>query len=180
MLRTYASLRLNEDIGLPIHKYSLEKIPIIHERDIPDYLIPKSFPICLNFPFLRVDPKDILNGISNVGGLSQVISNLPEKCFDNVLNSMSSDALKKTSNEKDNPYSELMPYFKEMTSHMDGYCVDSDYLEIKNFFQNQVAKFKAIANQNINLEDKGNKKHHIISSSIPTSKKRKAHGTKHY
>ena len=180
LLRTYASLRLNENVGIPIHKYSLEKIPIIPKTDIPDYFIQKPFPVCLNFPFLRVYPKDVVNGISNVGGLSQVISNLPENCFDNAFDFMSNNASAKSSDEKSNPYSELMPYFKEMTSHMEGYCVDNDYSVIKNFFQGQVAKFKAIANQCINCDKEGEKKHEIVSSSIPTSKKRKAHGTKHY
>ena len=68
-----------------------------------------------------------------------------------------------------------------MTSHMNGYCIEKDFIEIKNFFQNQVAKFKEKANRNLPItHSMDQKKNQIISSSIPNSKKRKAHGTKHF
>ena len=114
--------------------------------------------------------------------MSQIVSNISDENFDECMLAMNENTQNLLlPSAKENPYSELIPYFKEMTSHMNGFCVENDFIEIKNFFQNQVAKFKEKANRNLPISCSVNqKKHQIISSSIPNSKKRKAHGTKHF
>ena len=178
----YSYLRSNEFDWLPVHSYSCDNIPIVDKNSIPKHFIPTNFPECINFPLIRVNPDELLNGLEGVGGLSQIISSVPDDHFDECMLSMDENTENVLSSKaKDNPYSELMPYFKEMTAHMNGYCMDNDFVEIKKFFQHQVAKFKEIANRNLPFTNSMNqKKHPIISSSIPTSKKRKAHDTKHF
>ena len=167
--------------GLPVHAYSCNNIPIVDKNSIPKHFIPRIFPECINFPFIRVNPNEVLNGLEGVGGLSQILSNISDDNFDECILAMDENTQNLlSSRSKENPYSELLPYFKEMTSHMNGYCVGNDFIEIKNFFQNQVAKFKEKANRNLPISCSVNqKKHHMMSSSIPSSKKRKPHGTKH-
>lgn len=168
--------------GLPVHAYSCNNIPIVDKISVPKHFIPTNFPECINFPFIRVNPNEIFNELEGVGGLSQILSNISDDNFDECMLAMNESTENVLSSRAmDNPYSELIPYFKEMISHMNGYCIEKDFVEIKNFFQHQVAKFKEIANRNLPITNSMNqKKHQIISSSIPTSKKRKAHGTKHF
>ena len=82
-----------------------------------------------------VSPNEILNALEGVGGLSQIISNIPDDNFDQCMLAMDEKTERVLSSRAtDNPYSELMPYFKEMTSHMNGYCIEKYFVEIKNFF----------------------------------------------
>ena len=81
--------------------------------------------------------------------MSKILSNIPDDNFDECMLAMDENTERELSSRAtENPYSELIPYFKEMISHMNGYCIEKDFVEIKNFFQNQVAKFKEIANRN--------------------------------
>ena len=78
-----------------------------------------------------------------------------------------------------NPYSNLKPYFDELTSIMRDNCTEEDMLHIKNFFQERIGFFKM---KSI-TRPKGEKliqKGQLVSSTTATSKRRKAHGTSHY
>ena len=78
-----------------------------------------------------------------------------------------------------NPYSNLKPYFDELTSIMRDNCAEEDMLHIKNFFQERIGFFKM---KSI-TKPKGKRliqKRQLVSSTTATSKRRKAHGTSHY
>ena len=82
-----------------------------------------------------------------------------------------------TTNKID-PYSMLNDSFKEMTNHMeDHYCLE-DIIEVKEFFTKKIVESKNKAASV--LLDSNNDDSEYVSVTLPSSKKRKTHGTKHY
>ena len=78
-----------------------------------------------------------------------------------------------------NPYSMLFDIFKEKTNHLEGHCTVDDINEIRAYLNNKIAKAKKKAADKLklsNIEDKSE----FISVTLPSSKKKKTHGTKHY
>ena len=81
------------------------------------------------------------------------------------------------------PYIELKPYFDDLTKYMEGYHTASDMKHIKCFFQEQISHFQQLAYKDVVSKDSSmtkRRKNGLVSSTIPQSKKAKAHGTKHY
>lgn len=179
-------LRIKEPEGLNVSMYSTKSWEIYNLNDeevIPSKFRKHDFPQCINYEQFRVLPKDLEDGVHDVGGgitqSSCTFSN--EKCvtmFD--FNGIADDFLKvQPINEqsKRTPYTQLLPYFTELTSYMDGYYSPDDLEKITNFFQEKVAYFKGKASKEKNLKPSDEVKARFVSSTIPQSKKRKAHGT---
>ena len=73
----------------------------------------------------------------------------------------------------------LIDVFKEMTNHLEGHCTVDDINEIREYLSNKIveAKKRAADKMNLsNIEAPGE----FISVTLPSSKKLKTHGTKHY
>ena len=77
------------------------------------------------------------------------------------------------------PYSMLIDVFKEMTNHLEGHCTVDDINEIREYLNNKIVKAKKRAADKLNLSNiEGTGE--FISVTLPSSKKIKTHGTKHY
>ena len=180
LIKSFNALQRNEYSGLPVFSFSAEKIPITNE--IPAHFQEGNFPLCVNFPHLRIASKDLVFDSGGVMGFTQVCSNYPEKELDDMLKT---ELLLTKANPKraaDNPYAELIPYFVELTSSMEGWCEDDDFLSIKNFLMSETAKFKGRAYSKMVVHDPNDsqRKRKVISSSLPSGKKIKPHGTQHF
>ena len=183
LMRTYEALQRTEYTGLPVFNHVCSNVPI--QTFVPSYFQRSDFPNCLNFPHLKVLQEDVSLGNHDVTGLTQIISSYPEDALNKIIaDATNSDIFSKANPKKpsDNPYAELIPYFVELTSSMEGWCDDEDFVDIKEFLTKKTSEFKGKANSI--LLEQGNKeirrKREIVSSSIPSGKKKKAHGTKHY
>ena len=72
----------------------------------------------------------------------------------------------------------LIDTFKEMTNYMeDHYCLE-DIMEVREFFTKKILESKNKAASI--LTDSNNDDSEYVSVTLPSSKKRKIHGTKHY
>ena len=112
-------------------------------------------------------------------GFTQVLSNYPERELDDIM--LKTELLLTKANPKtaaDNPYAELIPYFIELTSSMEGWCEEDDFVSIKNFLTSATAKFKGRAHSKmlVNETNESQRKRQVISSSLPSGKI-KSHGT---
>ena len=67
--------------------------------------------------------------------------------------------------------------FKKMTNHMEQNCSLEDIMEVRVFFNRKIIEAKKKAASV--LIDSNNNHSEYISVIIPSSKKRKTHGTKH-
>ena len=79
---------------------------------------------------------------------------------------------------KINPYSLLVDAFKEMTNHMEGHCSLEDITRVRDFFTDMTIESKNKAASLLNYTDENGSEY--VSVTLPSSKKRKTHGTKHY
>ena len=73
----------------------------------------------------------------------------------------------------------LIDSFKEMTNHLEGHCTVDDINEIRECLNNKIVEAKKRAADNLNLssiEEIGE----FIFVTLPSSKKKKTHGKKHY
>ena len=186
LLRTYDTLRESQYTGLPIYMYSDNKIPIVPSSGIPEHFKEQNFPICLNFPNLKVFPQVLLKGEHDIAGLSQLMSSYPDQEINNIFEEVIENNYERENqgNVTANPYAELIPYFVEMTSHMEGYCSIEDFGPIRKYFEKKTAEFKGRAK--LELDKKSNKlrrstrkKRELVSSTISSNKKKKPHGTKY-
>jgi len=122
-------LCIKEPEGLNVSMYSSETwdIDYHNEEVIPSKFCKRDFPQCINYQQFRVLPKDLEDGKHDFGGgitqSSSTFSN--QKCismFD--FNGIADDVFKvQPTNEqsKKSSYTQLMPYFTELTSCMDDY-----------------------------------------------------------
>ena len=144
-----------------------------------DFKIP-DFPKCTNYPKLQVIPSEIKSQLHAVSGLSQKITKYeddPEICVDfNVDFTVDVEG-----NKTVRPYQDLKPFFNDLTNAMERYVTSDEMKQMKKLFQRKTAFFKRKAFNDMNDEVRhNNSEGRFISSTIPSSKKRKAHGTKHY
>ena len=77
------------------------------------------------------------------------------------------------------PYSMLIDIFKEITNHLKGHCITDNIYEIRAYLNNKIVEAKQRAADNLKLSSiEGTRE--FISVTLPSSKKKKTHGTKHY
>ena len=190
LMKTFQALLTSDLIGLPIRSASPENIPIEEIKNIPSKfrkIVQNKFPVCKNFPNLRVNAADINNMQHSVSGLSQDVMSFQE-CNEASILSLRDN----TKKSQRSVYAELMPYFKELTCHMEEDYNRSEMDDVKKMFIQRTGYFKAKAykrsmkkyskekNMSKNESEKNTeRKREYVSCSIPTSKKRKAHGTKY-
>ena len=76
---------------------------------------------------------------------------------------------------KIDPYSLLIDTFKEMTNHMEDHCCLENIMKVREFFTKKIleSKNKAVSI----LLDSSNDDSEYVSVTLPSSKKRKTHGT---
>ena len=75
------------------------------------------------------------------------MSSYPDEEINNIFEEVienNNESVKKA-NVTENPYAELIPYFVEMTSHMEGYCSKEDFGPIQKFMEKKTAEFKGKA-----------------------------------
>lgn len=188
LIKSFQALQQNEYTGLPIFSYSTQNIPI--HKEIPNHFKEGRIPECVNFPNLRVLEEDLEEGCHGVSGLlTQVVSNYPEAELEYMMEEVTNESFLRENPRKpsDNPYAELIPYFVDLTTSMQGWCVDNDFVSIKEFLITKTAEFKGKALSKLsegkekkNSNNNETQKRKIVSSSIPCGKKKKAHGTKHF
>ena len=152
------------------------------QESIDKDFIETEFPICLNYPNLKVIPSDLSdNNAFAVGGLISQLSQASQDQFEDMAKEVTNIKTHNNKKRKISPYTELITYFTEMTSIMNGYCDDNDLDKIKDFFQERVGEFKRKAMKENNLFlQKYKSESRIVSSGVPQSKRVKAHGTDHY
>ena len=88
-----------------------------------------------------------------------------------------SNSISRKTNKID-PYSLLVDAFKEMTNHMEGHCTSEDIMKVRNFFTDMTIESKNKAASVLKYTENNDSEY--VSVTLPSSKKRKTHGTKHY
>ena len=197
LLRKFHELQKMDLKGLPIPKSCTSSmIPITNDELIPKEFRPTKFPTCYNYPNLTVQEKDLQTQIHSVAGLTQFSSldfkNSQNAIFDLEVNVTYEKEIKESVEDgldvsaNIHPYSDLKPYFDDLTSYMEGRCTLEHVKKIKKFFQSQIGFFQKIAfdemegekTETAKVKEK-RKQARFVSSTIPLSKKTKAHGTKY-
>ena len=79
---------------------------------------------------------------------------------------------------KIDPYSLLVDTFKEMTNYMEDHSCLEDIMKLREFFTKKIVESKNKAASV--LTDSNNNDSKYVSVTLPSSKKRKTHGTKDY
>ena len=189
LLRNFHQLQKADLKGLPIPPISEMLMSITNSALIPNEFIPKSFPNCYNYPNLVVHEKDLESNVHCVSGLTQTVSQLGSKHLQSIFDvSVEYDEIDERNVYDDDmrkisPFTELKPYFDDLTLFMEGHCTNENISDIKLFFQKQISLFQKKAYKDLE-EKKATKKTmekrkvaSLVSSTIPHSKKKKAHGT---
>lgn len=190
LLGIFFQLQKNDLKGLPIPDYCSQIGTTIDESIIAEEFKPATFPICYNYPNLTVLPKDLSSNTHKISGLTQSVSQSQKEVmnhlfdvdvdFSNIEDVLNDDV---DMPKARSPYIELKPYFDDLTKYMEGYHTTSDMQHIKCFFQEQISYFQQLAYKDVVSKDSSmtkRRKNGLVSSTIPQSKKAKAHGTKHY
>ena len=72
----------------------------------------------------------------------------------------------------------LVDAFKELTNHMEGHCSLEDITRVRDFFTDMTVESKNKAASSLKCTKDNDSEY--VSVTLPSSKKRKTHGTKHY
>ena len=179
-------LQLQENEGLLVDTKWFNHLPISNQKVLPSDFVSYGYPQCINYPFLKVEPKELDDFENNpfTTCFSQDIKKFDgndnvdqQKFFDNILQLQVDSKIGLTN--KMSPYAMLIDAFKEMTSHLEGHCTIADINEIRSFFTNTIIESKRKA-QHLLTTTSNLEKRSMISVTFPSSKIRKTHGTKHY
>ena len=194
LIRCFKLLEKVDLKGLPIAEYNVDHVDVVEDSSLyPEQFMMTKFPKCINYPHLQVTPKD-LDEISHVSGTTFVLkkysqaedipSSQDEK--DDGIADLSvsygwcdQEKMEEVVPSIVSPYQELLPYFSEMTSYMEEYASKEDISNVKNYFQEQVGHYKAVAYEKIGITYTKKRKGKIVSSTIPLLKRKKPHGTKY-
>ena len=179
-------LQLNEKDGLLFQLKWFNHLTIHNEKYIPDKFKKENYPYCMNYPLIKVQQKELQQFDSNpfASSFTQEVSTYAENCYNNDTifdDYFAMDDINENiglTNEI-KPYSMLIDVFKEMTNHLEGHCTVDDINEIRAYLNNKIVEAKKRAVDNLklsNIEGTGE----FISLTLPSSKKKKTHGTKHY
>ena len=178
-------LMLNEKEGIPVKLECFTHLPIYNRKDLPIKFKVPNFPEYTNYPNLKVQPRELhaFEKHPFFNSLSQEVVAYDHNLFTvNFLfhtffenENIEQNIVK--SNKIDH-YSLLIDTFKEMTNHMEDHCDLEDIMEVRKFFNKKIleSKNKAVSV----LTDSNNDDSEYLSVTLPSSKKRKTHGTKHY
>ena len=179
-------LQFDEKDGLPVEAKWFNHLPIHNEKDLPLEFEASDYPQCLNYTFLKVEPEelDLFENNPFSTNFSQDIQK-----YDEIENFSQDDFFEDLfqDNDKSNigltnklsPYSMLIDAFKEMTSHLEGNWTNELISKIRCFFTKIVTESKK-KNKDSMTGCSNMDKHSIVSVTLPSSKRRKTHGTKHY
>ena len=179
-------LQFDEKDGLPVEAKWFNHLPIHNEKHLPLDFETSEYPKCLNYTFLKVEPEEMdlfennpfsTNFSQDIQKYDEIESFCQEEFFENLFQDDDKNNIGLTN--KLSPYSMLIDAFKEMTSHLEGNLTNEVISEIRLFFTNIVTQSKKKTKESMkgcsNMD-----KHSIVSVTLPSSKRRKTHGTKHY
>ena len=193
LMAAFGRLSVTDLSGLPTNGYLAEKIGIVSDLNcIPSKFKASEFPKCINFPNLKVTQDQLRSNMFNVTGLTQYATSFgtDETFFDDFMKNPDfyNEAIS-TSKPNGRPansdaYQELLPYYKDLVNQMENYT-DEEMCQVKQMFTEKTGHFKRKAykellkstEKNKPLAMKVCKKRKYVSSSIPSSKKKKPHGT---
>ena len=107
-----------------------------------------------------------------MGFTQEILSNYPERELDDMLKT---ELLLTKANPRtaaDNPCAELIPYFVELTSSLEGWCKDDDFVSIKNFLTLATTTFKERAHSKMLVHETNvpEMKRKVKSGSLPCRK----------
>ena len=160
-------------------------LPIYNDEELPIEFKEPNFPECTNYPNLKVEPRElhVFEKCPFTSSFLQEVLTYDQNLFtDNFLfntvfeNENTEDNIGKTN--KIDPYSLLIDTSKEITNHTEDHCCLEDVMEVRKFFTKKFIESKNKAASV--LTDSNNDDSEYISVTLPSSKKRKTHGTKHY
>ena len=179
-------LLFDEKDGLPVEAKWFNHLPIHNEKDLPLDFETSEYPKCLNYTFLKVEPEEMdlfennpfsTNFSQDIQKYDEIETFCEEEFFENLFQDDDKNNIGLTN--KLSPYSMLIDAFKEMTSHLEGNWTNEVISEIRLFFTKIVTESKKKTKESMkgcsNMD-----KHSIVSVTLPSSKRRKTHGTKHY
>ena len=142
-------MKHDEKDGLAVEAKWFNHFPIYDDKDVPTDFVTYDRPQCINYLFLTVEPKehDQLENNPSTTSFSQEIKKYDEN--DNVAQGDFLNHILEVDDKSNiglsnklSPYTMLIGAFKEMTSHLGGYCIMEEINDIRLYFTNKVAKCK--------------------------------------